>query len=322
LAVADAGGVVFRHWAGHADREKTVAVDGSTRFALASLTKPLVAAAALVAAEERSIDLDEPVAAHVPQVPAAFTLRMLLAHYSGLPESAAIEPASWPELRDRYAAVVPERPAGERRVYSNPAYATAGAAIEHATGIAIDTYLHEAVLAPLGMASTSLGLPAGVAGAWVRDAGLVAPGVPLFNSDWFQATPLPQSAAWSTADDYAAFLSCLLRGGAPILAPESAAEMFTNQGGALPGGVESFMTWPVADWAIGLELRAGKERHWTGGDLSPRAATHFGASGTLCFADPAHGVAAALLCNRGTYSGWMLTAGAWPDIVAAIVSSG
>ncbi len=173
------------------------------------------------------------------------------------------------------------------------------------------------------MASTSLGLPAGrVRRVGARRRACSPPGVQLFNSDWFRATPMPQSAGWSTADDYARFLTCLLREGAPILAPETAAEMLTNQGGALPGGVESFMTWPVADWAIGLELRAAKERHWTGPALSGRAATHFGASGTLCFADPAHGVAAALLCNRGTYSGWMLTAGAWPDIVAAIVTSG
>ena len=67
-------------------------VDPATRFALASLTKPLVAAAALVAAEEGSVDLDAPVAEHVPQVPAAFTLRMLLAHYAGLPEGATAEP--------------------------------------------------------------------------------------------------------------------------------------------------------------------------------------------------------------------------------------
>ena len=319
LAVVDAGGVVFQHVSGFADRERTVPVDRTTRFALASLTKPLVAAAALVAAEEGSVDLDAPVAAHVPQVPAAFSLRMLLAHYSGLPEGVAAPAAGWPELRDHYAAVVPEHPAGVRRVYSNPAYATAGAAIEHATGIAIDVYLEEAVLAPLGMGATSLGLPAGAAGAWVRDAGLFGPGLQLFNSDWFRATPLPQSAGWSTAADYGAFLRCLLREGAPILAPETAAEMLTNQGGSLPGGVESFMTWPVADWAVGLELRAAKERHWTGTALSPRAATHFGASGTLCFVDPAHGLGAALLCNRGTYSGWMLTVGAWPDIVAAIV---
>lgn len=319
LAVADAGGIVFEHVAGFADRQRTVAVDGTTRFALASLTKPLVAAAALVAAEEGSVELDAPVSEHVPQVPAAFSLRMLLAHYAGLPEGAAAGPLSWPELRDLYAAVPPAYPAGRRRLYSNPGYATAGATVEHASGIAIDAYLREAVLAPLGMHATTLGLPAGTEGAWVRDAGLFGPGLQLFNSDWFRATPLPQSAGWSTAADYSRFLRCLLREGAPILAPETAAEMLTNQGGPLPGGVESFMTWPVADWGIGFELRAGKARHWTGSALSARAGTHFGASGTLCFVDPARGIAAALLCNRGTYSGWMLAPSGWPEIVAAIV---
>ena len=180
---------------------------------------------------------------------------------------------------------------------SNPGYATAGATVEHASGFAIDAYLREAVLAPLRMDATTLGLPAGIDGAWVRDAGLFGPGLQLFNSDWFRATPMPQSAGWSTAADYAAFLRCLLRDGAPIMAPETAAEMLTNQGGALPGGVESFMTWPVTDWGIGLELRAGKERHWTGTALSAPAGTHFGAWGRSASSIRTSGVGAALLCN-------------------------
>lgn len=322
LTVADASGVVFRHVAGHADRDRAVPVTGDTRFALASLTKPLVALAVLVAAEEGSLGLDEAAAEHVSGAPPGLTPRMLLAHYSGMPEGAAAEALDWPALRAVYAAVAPVAAPGERRIYSNPAYAVAGATVEGATGIDIATYLDEAVLRPLGMAATSLGLPAGAEGAWVRDAGLFGPGVQLFNSDWFRATPMPQSAGWSTADDYVRFLQCLLRQGAPLVAPETAAEMLTNQGGPLPGGVESFMTWPVADWAVGLELRAAKARHWTGGALSPRAGTHFGASGTLCFVDPDLGLAAALLCNRGTYSGWMLAPGGWPEIVAAIVSGG
>ena len=157
----------------------------------------------------------------------------------------------------------------------------------------------------------------------MRDAGLFSAGVQLFNSDWFRATPMPQSAGWSTADDYARFLACLLREGAPILAPETAAEMLDE-----PGRRAARRRRVVHDLAGGrLGDRPGAARRegaaLDGRRRCPRApATHFGASGTLCFADPAHGVAAALLCNRGTYSGWMLTAGAWPDIVAAIVTSG
>ena len=59
-------------------------------FALASLTKPLVAMAVMVAAEEGSIDLDAPVAEHLAayRTPAkrAITPRHLLSHASGLPE--------------------------------------------------------------------------------------------------------------------------------------------------------------------------------------------------------------------------------------------
>ena len=59
-------------------------------FALASLTKPLVALAVMVAAEEGSIDLDAPVAEHLPayRTPTkdAITARHLLSHASGLPE--------------------------------------------------------------------------------------------------------------------------------------------------------------------------------------------------------------------------------------------
>jgi CubicO group peptidase (beta-lactamase class C family) len=80
------------------------------------------------------------------------------------------------------------------------------------------------------------------------------------------------------------------------------------------------MTWPRADWGLGFELRDAKSPHWTGDALSASAATHFGASGTLCFVDPDRGVAAAVLANRGTYSGWMLRPGAWPAIVAALVT--
>jgi len=321
------------HQAGTADRDGAVPVDEGTRFALASLTKPLVALAVLVAVEEGLVDLDEPVAAHVPGAAGQLTLRNLLAHHSGLPEGVpartlgAGPTPTWDEARAAWPQVAPERPAGERRVYSNPAYALAALAVEGAAGMPFERYLEAAVLTPLGMAETTLGLPAELAdrAAWVREPGLWAHGVALFNGDEWRALPQPQSAGFASARDYGRFLGCVLAGGRmadgrALVAPETLAELVTNQGGSLEGGVESFMSWPVADWACGFEVRAAKERHWTGDALSARAATHFGASGTLAFVDPEHGVAAALLANRGTYSGWMLEPGAWPDLCTALVA--
>ena len=328
LAIADAAGLLVEHAAGVADRAGAVAVDPDTRFALASLTKPLVAMAALVAAEEGIVDLDAPLADLLPGAAAGLTLRTTLSHSSGLPESAPAEalgmsaPCTWEELRAAYLGVAPVAPPGTRRIYSNPAYALAGAALEAASGIGIADYLRESVLEPLGMRHTSLGLSPGTSGAWVRDAGLWSRGVQLFNTPWLAALPLPQSAAWSTARDYAAFLACVLRGGtAPdgrsLVAAETCAELVTNQGGALPGGVESFMTWDRADWALGFEVRDAKDRHWTGASLGPAAVTHFGSAGTLCVVDPVRGRVLALLANRGTYSGWMMRTDAWPAIVSA-----
>lgn len=66
--------------AGVADPRGGIAVagDGERVFALASVTKPLVAYAVLVAVEEGAIELDQPAG------PPGSTVRHLLAHTSGL----------------------------------------------------------------------------------------------------------------------------------------------------------------------------------------------------------------------------------------------
>ncbi|MER5730076.1 serine hydrolase domain-containing protein [Streptomyces sp. NPDC002138] len=109
------------------------------RFALASVTKPLAAYAALVAYEEGAIELDEPAG------PEGSTVRHLLAHTSGL-------------AFDEHRAMAP---AGERRLYSNAGFEVLGDHITKATGIPFAEYLHQAVLEPLGMNATTLdGSPA------------------------------------------------------------------------------------------------------------------------------------------------------------------
>ncbi|GAA3619034.1 serine hydrolase domain-containing protein [Streptomyces fenghuangensis] len=109
------------------------------RFALASVTKPLAAYAALIAVEEGAIELDEPAG------PEGSTVRHLLAHTSGL---------AFDEQRTMAAA-------GTRRIYSNTGFEVLGDHIAKATGIPFPEYLRQAVLVPLGMAATDLpGSPA------------------------------------------------------------------------------------------------------------------------------------------------------------------
>jgi len=280
-------------------------------FALASLTKPVVALAVMVAAEEGALDLDAPVGGHLPAYRTAekraITVRHLLSHASGLPE---VGPAGIPALD-----VQPVCPPATRRIYSNEGYAVLGALLAEATGMGHAEYAHRAVLEPLRM-DAFLGLPQAqeARALHVREPGLWRAGLPLFNARAWRERATAAGGMFATCAGYARFVQLLLGDGAPLIAPETYAEMAEVQFPGLAGGVESFMTWEQADWGLGPELRDGKGRHWTGARNSPRTLSHFGASGTLMWADPDAGVGLVCLANRGTYSGWMMRPGRWPDL--------
>src|SRR2546430_9428592 len=100
-------------------------------FRWASVTKLVTALAALVAAEEGVIDLDEPAG------PQGSTVRHLLSHASGLPfESGG--PTSRP---------------GQRRVYSNVGFETLAEHIAERAEMSFAAYLGAGVLVPLGMSA-------------------------------------------------------------------------------------------------------------------------------------------------------------------------
>lgn len=121
-------------------------------FALASLTKPLVAYAMLVAVEEGSIALDDEPAEE--GMPVGGTVRHLLAHASGL----------GPEAGD------PITDPGRRRIYSNLGFEVLGRHLEATTGMTVAEYLTLGVTEPLGMLATTLaGSPAHAASSTVAD---------------------------------------------------------------------------------------------------------------------------------------------------------
>jgi CubicO group peptidase (beta-lactamase class C family) len=108
--------------------------DTRHRFALASVTKPLVARAAQIAIEEGVVDLDTE--AGVP----GSTVRHLLAHATGYAMNSA-------ELIAK---------PGQRRVYSNYGFQVLADTIEQASGIEFGRYLAEAVFEPLQMRGSTL----------------------------------------------------------------------------------------------------------------------------------------------------------------------
>jgi CubicO group peptidase (beta-lactamase class C family) len=108
-------------------------------FRLASVTKVLSGWTAMIAVEEGTIGLDDPVGQP------GCTLRHLLAHAGGYPTDGP-EPISAP---------------ARRRIYSNSGIELAAAAIEARAGMSFADYLADAVLKPLGMTGSRLvGSPA------------------------------------------------------------------------------------------------------------------------------------------------------------------
>ncbi|WP_406351909.1 serine hydrolase domain-containing protein [Streptomyces sp. NBC_00658] len=235
---------------------------GSRSFALASVTKPLAAYAALVAYEEGAIELDEPAG------PAGSTVRHLLAHTSGL---------AFDEHRVTSAP-------GERRLYSNAGFEVLGEHIAKATDIAFGEYLRQAVLDPLGMASTTL------------DGSPAKDGV-------------------STVDDLVRFAAEVQ---APrLLDPRTVAEAMTVQYPGTKGVLPGYGHRNPNDWGLGFEIRDSKSPHWTGGSSSPRTFGHFGQSGTFLWIDPVAGVACVALTDRA-FGPWAVEA--WPPFTDAVLA--
>ena len=105
----------------------------------ASVSKLLTALGVLVAVEEGTLGLDEPLG------PPGSTVAHLLAHASGLAPDTP-EPIASP---------------GSRRIYSNAGFELLGRALAEASGMPFVDYLREAVLDPLGMTATAFaGSPA------------------------------------------------------------------------------------------------------------------------------------------------------------------
>jgi CubicO group peptidase (beta-lactamase class C family) len=108
--------------------------DTERQFALASVTKLLVARAAQVAIEEGAVDLDTTAG------PPGSTVRHLLAHASGL------------AMHSNETLAKP----GARRIYSNYGFGVLAETVQQAAGIEFGRYLAEAVFEPLRMSATRL----------------------------------------------------------------------------------------------------------------------------------------------------------------------
>jgi len=172
---------------------------------------------------------------------------------------------------------------GRRRIYSNEGFRVLGEHLAARAEMAFSAYVREAVCEPLGLALD----PAGHPGAGMHAA----------------------------LDDVLAFARELL---APTtVAAETRDEMASVQFPGLDGVLPDVGRFSPLDWGLGVELKGGKEPHWTGSRTSPRTFGHFGGSGTFLWVDPEAGIACAALTTR-EFGPWAKEA--WPRLSDAVLA--
>jgi len=167
LLVTRQGKVVLYEAVGVRDKARNLPMEKDTPFQIKSMTKPMVASAALILADRAKLQLDAPVSRYIQTFATGrsqeIKVRYLLNHTSGFRIPSDFLQKSNDLIADgstlqkevaRLPDVGPAEQPGGSYYYSNPGYNTLAAVIEVASGETIDQYLRQSLFEPLGMTST------------------------------------------------------------------------------------------------------------------------------------------------------------------------
>ncbi len=332
VVVARDGVILAERYAGKRAAGRGEPVDATTLYSVASVTKPFTATLALRLVERGNLVLDEPVRRLLPAFSDAakreITPRHLLCHTSGLPKDDPALDALRESDADLAAitasalALTPDFPPDERVHYSNAAYWVLGAVLAAAGGGSFAELVQSEVLTRCDLAESHFSPPATVSERIARRYGAHK----RMNTPYGRALASPSGGLFATARDLVAFASIFLKGGLRsdgerVLSAASLTAMTIDQTGGLPGGIEGLRTWPVCPWGLGWEVKGDKLHHWSGDLTSAATLSHIGQSGALLWADPATGLACAILANRDLGSGWSLQPARWARLSNALCAA-
>ncbi|MFZ6735422.1 serine hydrolase [Undibacterium sp. Ji42W] len=163
------GQVMWAGGYGYADLENKVPATATSSYRLASVTKPMTAAAILQLVDSGKVALDAEVQSYVPYFPKKpypVTVRQLLGHLAGV--NAYVNPQLEQHFKEhkntRESIAVFENfdliaEPGTRFRYTSYGYNLLGAVIEGASGMSYSDYMTKNVWEPLGMTTTRLDDP-------------------------------------------------------------------------------------------------------------------------------------------------------------------
>jgi CubicO group peptidase (beta-lactamase class C family) len=318
--VSRGGGVVADVALGRARSAPDVPMRAESLCLWLSATKPVAAVAITQLWERGLLELDDPVARHLPPFAArgkeAVTVRHLLTHTGGFRALAGNwEDRPWDEI---IAAVcdarlepdwVPGRKAGYHLATS---WYVLGELVRHLDpqGRPFEQYVREMIFEPLGMNDSWVGLPSqryrayGERIAFTHDTtGAAAPRSPHpLDTESGAAVCRPGSGGRGPVRELGFFYEMLIgagrRNGNRVLSPQSV-EAITAPHRV---GTYDHTFRHTMDWGMGFLINSsrygpGPAPYGYGPHASPRTFGHGGSQCCSAFADPEHGLAVAIVWN-------------------------
>jgi uncharacterized protein YbbC (DUF1343 family) len=278
-------------------RPSAEAMTTDTVFDLASLTKPIATATAIMLLIERGkLQLTDRVASHLPEFGKhgkdAITIEHLLLHTSGLPAGNPVRDydAGRPKAMEKIYDLRLTADPGKRFVYSDLGFIVLGELVEKLGGARLDEFCAKNTFAPLGLRDTT----------FRPGKELAARCAPTEKVDdrWLSGEVHDPRARrmsgvaghaglFGTADDLAVFAQMILDGGTwqgrRVLSAETVRLM--TQPRSVPGGLRAL------GWDVRTRYSSNRGAHFGGFG-------HTGFTGTSLWIDPPSGTAVILLTNR------------------------
>jgi CubicO group peptidase (beta-lactamase class C family) len=242
--VADKDKILSLDAVGYSDVAAKRPLVAQAMFWIASMSKPITAAALMLLVDDGKVNLDDPVEKYLPEFKGQLlvaekgakelrkpshpiTVREILSHTSGLPfstpeERPTLDSLTLAEASKSYAKTPLLFEPGTNYLYSNAGINTAGRIIEVVSGVPFEEFLEKRLTGPLGMKDTTF---------WPSEEQLKRLAKPyrpgkdksgLVETTISQLTyplsdrkrqPMPAGGLFSTATDCVAFCQMLLNGG-------------------------------------------------------------------------------------------------------------
>ncbi|MFO0927850.1 MAG: serine hydrolase domain-containing protein [Gemmataceae bacterium] len=288
-------------------------------FWIASMTKPMTAAAVMMLVDEGKVALDDPVEKYLPELKGLWvvaeqdgdrlvlkrpakpvTIRRLLSHTSGMPFASRLEQPTLDRftLRDgvvSYAMTPLVYEPGSKYQYSNAGINTAGRIIEVVSRMPYEEFMHKRLFDPLGMKDTTFWPNEGQLARLAKAYRPGPPGKGLMETPIGQLRypltdrtrqPMPAGGLFSTADDVGRFCRMVLGNGTfegkQLLTARAVREMTSCQTADLP-----------ASYGLG----------WQTGRKAGERFGHGGAYSTQMAVDPRTGLVLVLLVHHAGFAG-------------------